>query len=174
MSVSCECFLSGRGLCIGLIAQRRGFLSSVLCRRTERGGHDLKSNRRAIGKKKSLSFNSVLLLHLMGVLENMKFSSYCLRCSVFVLRKFSNNMCMLQIISAFLTPRVTIVVCCTFTVRIHQPRHPPNNIQSEDHLWLLTPSAYSQLPSLLVVDVVSAICSLRAVGVPVTSGPINP
>jgi hypothetical protein len=50
---------------------------------------------------------------------------------------------------------------------------PSTNIQPQDHLWLLTPPACSQLPSLLVVDAVSAIRSLMAVGVTASRGPNN-
>jgi hypothetical protein len=31
MSVSCECCVSGRGLCDGLVTRRRGVLPSVVC-----------------------------------------------------------------------------------------------------------------------------------------------
>jgi hypothetical protein len=50
---------------------------------------------------------------------------------------------------------------------------PLTNIQLQDCLWQLTPSTYSQLPSLLLVVAVSAIRNLMVVGVAVTRGPIN-
>jgi hypothetical protein len=50
---------------------------------------------------------------------------------------------------------------------------PLTNIIPQDYLWLPTPSAYPQLPSVLLVDTVSAIRNLMAVGVAATKGPLN-
>jgi len=124
-------------------------------------------------KKRSISFNPVLLLNISGVLDILQFSSYCLRCSTFVLRKCPNILSILQIISAIPKPRVIMVTCCTFKVRIHQPCHPPNNIQPQEHLWLLNPSAYSQLPSVMHVDAVSTTLNLMALGVTVIGSTIK-
>jgi hypothetical protein len=50
---------------------------------------------------------------------------------------------------------------------------PVTNIQPQDYLWLLTPSAYPQLLSMLLVDAVCAIRNLMAVGDAVRRSPLN-
>jgi hypothetical protein len=94
VSVSCQVEVSASGWLLNAEDSYR-----VYCVE-ESKGKAMTWNRIEGPLKKSLYFNSVLLLNLMGVPENIKFSSYSLRCSVFVLRKFPNNMCILQIISA--------------------------------------------------------------------------
>jgi hypothetical protein len=49
----------------------------------------------------------------------------------------------------------------------------PSNIQPQDHLWLLTPSAFSQLPSVVHVDAVSAIRNLMAARIAVTRDSVS-